>query len=43
MKSLPLDWVEKAGDAGTKAFFGFLKVSLIVLISLSTSLLNEET
>lgn len=27
MKSLPLDWVEKAGDAGTKAFFGFLKVS----------------
>ncbi|KAH8768275.1 trichodiene oxygenase, partial [Diaporthe sp. PMI_573] len=25
MKSLPLDWVEKAGDAGTKAFFGFLK------------------
>lgn len=26
MKSLPLDFVEKIGDAGTKAFFGFLKV-----------------
>lgn len=27
MKSLPLDFVEKIGDAGTKAFFGFLKVA----------------
>ncbi|KAF3404731.1 Trichodiene oxygenase [Talaromyces pinophilus] len=25
MKSLPLDFIEKIGDAGTKAFFGFLK------------------
>ncbi|ROV86771.1 hypothetical protein VSDG_10203 [Cytospora chrysosperma] len=25
MKSLPMDWIEKTGDAGTKAFFGFLK------------------
>ncbi|KUI65705.1 Trichodiene oxygenase [Cytospora mali] len=25
MKSLPMDWIEKTGDARTKAFFGFLK------------------
>lgn len=30
MKSLPVDWIERAGDAGTKAFFGFLKVSIIM-------------
>lgn len=28
MKALPVDWIEKTGDAGTKAFFGFLKVDL---------------
>lgn len=28
MKALPVDWIEKTGDAGTKAFFGFLKVYL---------------
>lgn len=28
MKSLPKDWIEKTGDAGTKAFFGFLRVKL---------------
>lgn len=27
MKSIPVDWIEKTGDAGTKAFFGLLKVS----------------
>jgi hypothetical protein len=36
MKSLPLDWVEKARDAGTKAFFGLLEVSLVVVIFLAT-------
>lgn len=30
MKSLPMDWIEKTGDAGTKAFLGFLKVKLPV-------------
>ncbi|KAK2604086.1 hypothetical protein N8I77_007044 [Diaporthe amygdali] len=28
MKSLPMHWIEKVGDAGTKAFFGFMKDSL---------------
>lgn len=26
MKALPMEWIEKAADAGTRAFFGFLKV-----------------
>lgn len=29
MKSLPVDWIEKTGDAGTKAFFAFLKVQFV--------------
>lgn len=28
LKSLPVDWIEKNGDAGTKAFFAFPKVPL---------------
>lgn len=28
MKSLPMEWIEKSGDAGTKAFFGFLRVRI---------------
>lgn len=35
MKSLPMDWIEKTGDAGTKAFFGFLKVSLGIPMNFS--------
>jgi hypothetical protein len=27
MKSIPVDWVMKVADAGTKAFFAYLKVS----------------
>lgn len=29
MRAVPVDWIEKTGDAGTKAFFGFLKVRLL--------------
>lgn len=28
MKVAPIDWIEKIGDAGINAFFGFLKVSI---------------
>lgn len=28
MKSRPMDWIEKSSNAGTKAFFGFLRVRL---------------
>lgn len=31
MKSLPMEWIEKSGDAGTKAFFGFLRVGITLI------------
>lgn len=27
LKSMPMEWIEKSGDPGTKAFIGFLRVS----------------
>lgn len=40
MKSLPLDFVEKMGDQGTKEFFGFLKVTLSRSLGCNVLLMN---